>query len=224
MNIISFSLWGNLPIYNVGAIENAKLKMFIYPNWICRYYVDRTVPQQTIDELRKLNAEIIMMDEEEGFKRLFWRFYPAEDKNINKFIVRDCDSRINIKEALAVKEWIESKKQFHIMRDNRCHTLPMQGGMWGGVGGILKNIKEASTTFINENNNAGYKNFYNLDQMFLNNKIWPKIINLHLAHSLIKLLGNEKDFPIQLENGMFIGQVFDENNNSMDDSRRNPLI
>jgi len=224
MNIISFSLWGDLPIYNIGAIENVKLRPFIYPNWICRYYVDKTVPQKTIDELKRLGSEIVMMEPDDGFKRLFWRFYPAGDKSISRFIVRDCDSRINIREALAVKEWIESGKPFHIMRDNRCHTLPIQGGMWGGLGGSIKNFKEKVREFISQNGETQYKKFYNLDQNFLNNKVWPKIKNIHLAHSLIKIIGNEKDFQIQLDNGMFIGQVFDEYNNPLNENRRNPLI
>jgi len=224
MNIISFSLWGDLPIYNVGAIENAKLKPYIYPNWTCRYYVDKTVPQKTIDELKRLGSEIIMMEEEEGFKRLFWRFYPAEDKNISAFIVRDCDSRINIREATAVKEWIDSGLSFHVMRDNRCHTLPIQGGMWGGIGGSIKNIKTAISEFIKENPKTNYKNNYNLDQMFLSNRVWPKISNYCLSHSNNKLIGNEKEFSLQLEKGMFVGQVVDENNIPQSDERVNPLI
>lgn len=33
MNYVSFSLWGDNPIYNVGIIKNAELMETIYPGW-----------------------------------------------------------------------------------------------------------------------------------------------------------------------------------------------
>ena len=52
--IIAFSLWGEKPVYNVGAIRNAELAKEIYPDWICRYYLGKSVPFQTIQEFTKL--------------------------------------------------------------------------------------------------------------------------------------------------------------------------
>jgi len=34
--IISFSLWGDNPIYTQGAIRNAELAKEVYPDWVCR--------------------------------------------------------------------------------------------------------------------------------------------------------------------------------------------
>jgi hypothetical protein len=50
--IISFSLWGDNPKYTVGAIKNAELALSIYPDWICRYYIGKSTPQEIIDELK----------------------------------------------------------------------------------------------------------------------------------------------------------------------------
>lgn len=226
MNIISFSLWGDLPIYNVGAIENARLRPFIYPNWICRYYINKTVPQKTIDELQKLDSQIIKIEEDYvGWQNAFARFFPAGDKTVSRFISRDCDSRINIREALAVEEWIKSRKLFHLMKDSSSHNYPpILAGMWGTIGGSLPNIKEATKLFIQEHCHTGFNNLYNLDQMFLTEKVWPKIKDLCLIHSKFKFIGNEYKFPIELENSMFVGQVFDENNKPLPESRKNPLI
>ena len=41
---------------------------------------------------------------------MFWRFLPFDDKDVDIFIVRDTDSRINLREELAVKYWLESNK------------------------------------------------------------------------------------------------------------------
>jgi len=40
-NIISFSLWGNDPMYWKGAVKNIKLAKELYPGFICRFYVDK---------------------------------------------------------------------------------------------------------------------------------------------------------------------------------------
>jgi hypothetical protein len=37
--VLSFSLWGDKPIYNIGAIKNAYLAKHFYPDFECWYYV-----------------------------------------------------------------------------------------------------------------------------------------------------------------------------------------
>ena len=56
MNYLSFSLWGDKPIYNVGAIRNAELWKTIYPDWIMVVYYDNTVPTETIEKLNELQV------------------------------------------------------------------------------------------------------------------------------------------------------------------------
>lgn len=46
---------------------------------------------------------------------MFWRFLPYDDFEIELFIVRDLDSRISIREAVADFEWANSTKNLHIM-------------------------------------------------------------------------------------------------------------
>ena len=58
MNYVSFSLWGDQPIYNVGAIRNAELMKTIYSDWKMIVYYDNTVPSETIDKLKELIPRI----------------------------------------------------------------------------------------------------------------------------------------------------------------------
>ena len=51
--IISFSIWGDIRLYCIGAIKNALIAQKIFPEWICRYYYDSTVPNIIIDYLKK---------------------------------------------------------------------------------------------------------------------------------------------------------------------------
>ena len=55
MKYVSFSLWGNKPLYNVGAIRNAELMWEIYPDWKMILYYDNSVPSETISKLETLD-------------------------------------------------------------------------------------------------------------------------------------------------------------------------
>jgi hypothetical protein len=59
MKYLSFSLWGDKPIYNVGTIRNAELCKEIYPDWQMVVYYDNTVPNETISKLENLDVKVI---------------------------------------------------------------------------------------------------------------------------------------------------------------------
>lgn len=216
--IISFSIWGSNPKYADAAILNAKLQPEIYPEWTCRFYVDETVPKNIIDELINLNSEIVKMPKSDGNYGLFWRFEPLKDITIERFIVRDTDSRLNVREAAAVKEWEESGKEFHIMRDNPMHNVYICGGMWGATSEFINKYKNLydkeredflkTVSFSRMYGSRG--KYFNTDQPFLWKYVWPRIINSHIAHikdlSSLRFHGNEKLFPIKNPDGMFVGQ------------------
>ena len=75
-------------------------------------------------------GEIVDMTES-NIPGMYWRFLAIEDKDIDIFIVRDCDSRINKREQLAVYQWLKSDCILHIMRDHPHHYYKILGGMWG---------------------------------------------------------------------------------------------
>lgn len=204
--VISFSLWGENPKYTIGAIKNAELSNEIYPDWICRFYCGKSVPEKIISDLKKFeNVEVIQMDENGDWIGMFWRFYACEDSDI--MISRDTDSRLSYREKYAVDEWLNSDKDFHIMRDHPYHTTEILGGMWGCRNGILSNIKN----IINEYNKG---NFWQVDQNFLREKIYPFVINNSFIHdSCLKYNTNSKKFPTERINNEFVGDVFDENEN-----------
>ena len=220
--IISFSVWGSTPKYADSAILNAKLQPKIYPDWICRFYVDETVPINVINQLKDLGSEIVMMPRSDGNYGLFWRFEPLKDNTIDRFIVRDSDSRLNPREAAAVKEWEESGLEFHIMRDHPMHNAYICGGMWGATSEFIQKYKDLydkerenflkTITFQQLYGSRG--KYFNTDQPFLWKYVWPRIINSHIAHikdlPQLRLTGREKLFPIENPDGTFIGQPFEE--------------
>jgi len=227
MNVLSFSLWGPHPIYNIGAIENAKLQKQLLPDWICRYYVGNDSDETTISELEQMGCQIVRKEGKHGFQRLFWRMLPASDKTIERFLIQDCDSRINERVVSAIEDWKLTDKPFMMMRDSVHHSLAIQGGMWGGKGGIIKNIESAAEEYCSQQINTGFKDYYFLDQLFLNQKVWPKIKDHHVAYignGGRSYTSNDRSFPVNLPDGQFVGQVWEANNQPASASRINPFI
>ena len=68
------------------------------------------------------------------------RFSVALDPAVDRYIIRDADSRLNSRDSFAVQEWIESGMKLHSMRDHISHCHPFHGGMWGGVKNALPNF------------------------------------------------------------------------------------
>jgi hypothetical protein len=197
--VISFSLWGNNPKYTKGAIYNSELAIDVYPTWTCRFYCDRSVPNEVLDELQtKENVELILMDEEGDWNGMFWRFYACEDSDI--MISRDTDSRLSLREKNAVDEWLNSDKDFHIMRDHPYHTTEILGGMWGSKKGVVPKIKDYINDYIKGN-------FWQVDQHFLRDIIYPLIKDNCVVHD--EFFDN-KPFPSKREHNQFVGQAFNE--------------
>lgn len=126
--VISFGLYGNNPKYIVGAKKNSVLAKTYFPGWICRYYVTSDVSPAVIDYLKLQGAEISDIPSGMGYAAgMFWRFTVAVDNTVDRYIVRDVDSRLNARDRLAVEEWIHSKYPIHIIRDHVNHCIPMNG-------------------------------------------------------------------------------------------------
>jgi protein O-GlcNAc transferase len=199
--IISFSLWGDNPVYTQGAIRNAELAKEIYPDWVCRYYIGKSTPNNIIESLRNFdNTEVIEMDNEGDWTGMFWRFYPAGEDDVDVVIVRDCDSRLNNREKEAVNEWLNSDKGFHIMRDHPWHTTAILGGMWGSKKGVTPNIKQQIENYVKGN-------FWQVDQNFLRDVIYPTVKNNSLVHDEFF---DKKPFPTKREPKRFVGQAFND--------------
>jgi len=200
--IISFSLWGDNPKYTIGAIRNADLALEVYPEWVCRYYVGDSTPQDIIDELEKrTNVEVVKMGVQGEWNSMFWRFYPIGDSDTEIMISMDCDSRLSNREKVCVDEFINSDKMFHTMLDHPWHGGIM-GGMWGAKRGVLDKMKELIDVWPKTNQ-------WQTDQSFLNTIIAPMVNNTIMIHDSINL----KNFTIKRENYHFVGEVFDGNDN-----------
>ena len=199
MKVISFSLWGNNTRYTMGALQNASLAKIVYPEWKCRFYVGQSTSVDIIMQLEEFdNVEIVYMPEDGDWTGMFWRFLAASDPNVDVMISRDCDSRLWFRERAAVDEWLASDKDFHVIRDNPQHGVPILGGMWGARGGILSDIR---------NKIAAYSkgDFWQVDQNFLRDLIWPQVRDNTFTHDEFF---DTKPIPYPRNEKHFVGQAY----------------
>lgn len=191
-NVISFSLFGREEQYLVGAVRNVAASTELYPGWTCRFYCDDRVPDKIRAALQARGAQVVMMGRaKRQADGLFWRFLVADDPGVARFMVRDCDSVLNVRERDAVNDWLVSSRLFHVMRDNGSHTSLMLAGMWGGVGRALPPLPALLEGFsydsVTESRIA--------DQLFLGQIVWPVIKHNCLIHDSIYRNFNARDFP-----------------------------
>jgi len=204
-DVIAFSLFGARERYLDGALRNARVAPYVYPGWRCRFYCDDSVPDDTRRALADEGAEVVMMPRPERWSDgLFWRFRVAEDSGVHRFLVRDCDAVLNLRERIAVAEWIDSGRPFHLMRDHPAHTDLILAGMWGGIAGMLPPLARLAEGFsyqpATESRNA--------DQLFLGRRVWPLIRTQCLIHDRVYRTFDARPFPrgFDLPEGQHVGQ------------------
>ena len=212
--LICYSLWGDNPRYTEGAIRNAELAKVVYPDWICRFYVGNCVPIDIMNRLTAFdNVEIVEMGVVGDWTGMFWRFTAASDKDVSIMLSRDTDSRLTLREKYSVDEWLNSKFSFHIMRDHPYHSTEILGGMWGVKGDILDGISNLITDYVKGD-------FWQVDQNFLREKIWPLVKENSFTHDefFSHVFGPANPYKFKRDPKHFIGQAYDGDDKILDDN------
>jgi len=226
IRVISFALWGDSPMFTIGAIHNAELALKYYPDFICIFYVHKlSVPEHIIQRLLQLsNVKIIFKDvlpESKG-RGCAWRFEAYDIPEVELFMSRDTDTRFLPREVLAVREWIESKKLFHIMRDSPCHYPCVLGGMFGcrkipGLSNMTvlidKFFQDSLMVEYNSQLNSIVKQYSVNDQNFIENIVYPMVKHSVIIHDEIKKYEGDicRPFPIKYDQECnFVGQYIFE--------------
>ena len=214
--VVSFGLYGNIPKYVKGAIRNAELVKVYFPGWIARFYYSGDTSNATIDKLRQLGAEIIDVKD----RSMLNRFEVAADETVDRYIIRDVDSRLNARDRFAVQEWIASGMPLHSTRDHTNHCYAFNGGMWGGVKGAIPDFRTKVKAALRGND----ANKYMTDMIFLGS-LWESVksqVFQHDTYCCKKFPGTTAPFPTRRPlNYIHIGQVYDhEDKPRMDDIDR----
>lgn len=203
-SVISFSLWGSRVRYLRGALHNVLAARELYPGWTCRFTIDPSVDQDFAQLLREEGAEVIVdpSGDDSLQHRLTRRFAVADDAEVGRFLVRDCDSVISRREAVAVEDWISSGLPFHVMRDWWSHTDPILAGLWGGIAGAFPDLMATVERF-----RAAAAETSNWDQWFLRDHVWPAIRDQAVIHDRLFASYRARPWPLpDPEDGSHVGQ------------------
>lgn len=207
---VSFSLWGDLPKYTLGAIRNAELQKKFYPGWVCIFWADETVPIDTLRRLLDLGA--IVQAGSEDIPKMFWRFLINDFPDCERYIVRDADSRFSARESAAISDWINGGAMAHSCRDHWAHAREINGGLFGAVRGAIPSMRQLIDDY-------GPDDTYSDDQTFLCRKVWPMVKHSCLQHDSVSrhLFPGSVPFPTK-RNGSkrFVGEVMDIGPNGED--------
>jgi tetratricopeptide (TPR) repeat protein len=191
-NIIAFSLFGGNSKYCEPAVLNVQEQPRIYPHWVCRFYVDNSVPEYTLNRLRNGGAQIVVVDgPATRWPGPMWRFLALNDPHAHRILFRDADSVISRREVEAVDQWLASDKRFHIIRDSGSHTELMLAGLWGVVAGSLPQLDKLMERFLS----APLESRHFADQYFLRKYVWPYARTSLMQHDSIFGFMNGVPFP-----------------------------
>jgi len=183
--VVSFSLYGNNPKYCLGIIENIENIYRLLKGWYIYIYYDN-VPIKLIEFLGTFDmVKLIKCDIETDYEwvGMFWRFYQFDD-DTDIWLSRDADSRINERDVMFIKSWLNTNYACHIIRDDKYQSCVIMGGMFGINNKEFKKYKRHSIKEWIEI----YKNKYSanmvrsVDQKFLRREIYPSISHNNLTH------------------------------------------
>ncbi|HTC09337.1 MAG TPA: hypothetical protein VK726_11225 [Acetobacteraceae bacterium] len=124
-NVIADCLWGEAPTYQVPLLENTRIDGHMFPGGTVRVYHDASVPPAFRSELSRLGIQLRLTALPAGVpqhRNLLWRFDVLADPTVRRFLVRDADALLSVKERVAVDAWLASDCWFHTMRDWYTHT------------------------------------------------------------------------------------------------------
>lgn len=208
MKVFSFCLYGSKMKYIKGMHENIQIITSKFPGWmIWIYYGGEDTP---IREFYHYPNVICIPGKYTDNQLMLDRFVAFDDKMVEIMFVRDADSRINERDEWCIREFINSPKLFHIVRDHPYHAYyhtPILGGLWGIKKGCLPhfNIARAEEIYIQDRPNCR-----GFDQNFLGEIIYPKVGKDALIHGIAIEGHNETAVPIPFTSEhIFCGQVIE---------------
>jgi|LauGreDrversion4_2_1035121.scaffolds.fasta_scaffold350434_2 hypothetical protein len=208
VNIFSFSLFGNDRKYTRGLLENVKLITHKYPLWHIWIYLGDDVTSETKALYTSfVNVKLIEANVN-GFLTKFFRYFPIDNKEVDICIIRDADSRVNDRDDACIKEFIESDKLYHIIRDHPNHKHLIMAGMWGIKKGCLT---ELIYDLFLKWKQANIIDFWS-DTRFLVECIYNRVKSKCLIHDdLDYFKEGALQLPHKIEGNHFIGQVYEFN-------------
>ena len=197
-------------------LRNVELIEAAFSSWEIWIYIGNDVPDIIINTLKQHPSVKLIYTNEVGMVNKLYRFFPIDDSSVDICCIRDADSRVLDRDISCIKEFIESEKLFHIIRDHPNHHHAIMACSLGIKKGLIP--FSLYDTFCIYRLNNEVNTFWN-DQDFLKHVFYPKVLAESLIHDDLQNLepySMKTTFKVPINTGLdFVGQVYeyDENGN-----------
>ena len=205
-----------------GMLRYTQLVPIIFTGWRVRVYVqdpDATpsmprIVRVIIRKLQNMDIEVVKLgnDTTTSLPASLWRFLIADDVGVERFVVRDANTRPGEREQIVLDHWLKTDKPIHCIRDHPNHThLAFVPGLFGGIPGQLRAILGRSVRDLMRGHSS--------DVDFLSTVIWPKVSGHCLCHDSVSCTRwpGARAFPVLRKENEFVGQRYDANDQVVDD-------
>lgn len=214
MFVFSFSLYGPPnPKYYEGLLDNLRLIRTYFAGWGVYVYVGADVPTEFVDRLRSDPIVSVRETGLVGHRNSIFRFFAVDEPDVEAAFFRDADSRVHWKDRWAIRDFLKSGMDAHIIRDHVEHTSYLLAGLWGLRKGLIpvsiRSLYDAWTpTFAG----SGYETDptgFGIDQNFLVLELYPRIkprsyVNYSCGRMYVGEAGCE--FPFDWTNDVYCGR------------------
>jgi len=213
MKVFSFCLYGPYnERYYPGMLQNLQLINKHFPDWYTFIYIGADVDAHTVSIFQTAPKVIIRYTGQVGAINMIHRFFAIDEPGVELMMVRDADSRVHWKDRWAIRQFDRSEGFVaHAIRDNKEHTAPLMGGLWGLRKTSDINVREEYAIFKANPLELGFAH----DQDFLSVRIHPKVMGRVLAHiggAAPGSIGETiKEFPFPWINDIYCGRVESSN-------------
>ncbi|KAK3872242.1 hypothetical protein Pcinc_022669 [Petrolisthes cinctipes] len=222
--VVAMSLYGNNSEYWIGLEDNLIQIADVYPGWVVWLYTDPRGQAGVLCPLLSRYHHMLYICDVTNLPpplgsltiihHMMWRVAPLGDPLVAALMVRDSDSKVSEREGAAVREWLASGMEFHVMRDHPSHDMPVMGGMWGARWDLdpshVHDRVHELTIMRNLMFRYAWKRFkHGLDQHILKAVLWPAMLGRVKSHDsyCCKYFPNTSPWPTQRSHGFFVGSV-----------------
>jgi hypothetical protein len=205
--VVSFCLYGDNPYYTEGLLENIALVGHHFPTWKVYVYVAPDVSERMLSHLRVLSSVVLRPTGVEGAPNKTYRFFAIDEPDVDVMFVRDADSRIGWKDRWAIREFLSSAAQVHVIRDNPMHVSPIPGGLWG----MRKQPGLSLRALYDAYPKKDIEDRWKSDQNFLADVLYPKVYRSTLVHfgaGSYKLFEQVSFFPFHWDEESYCGRIW----------------
>ena len=212
MKVFSFSVFGDDPVYTIGVIKNIALIKEFFPDWKAHIYLPHNQNSDYVKRINEYDNTVITLMEDQGSFNRAWRFMSISEDWVDVMVSRDADSRISMRDRVAIDEWLASSYNYNIIRDHPGgHHWAINAGMWGAK--KTEFIKHIDQMLEECKRRLPYV-MPTFDQEFLRAVIYPMIVKESMVHDeYYKYEPQAKpiDYDRKLTDFAFIGESIDEN-------------